>query len=342
MSREQLYAKLKKQVGKTKLELIDNTEINVPNGNKIYIKRECDNLFGSHYDRVYLGLFEQYEQKGLIKPGCKVFETSSGTAGASFAGIAKELGYEAHIAIPEGVDDAVIKVIEEYGAKIYFTPEKDYIAGFPKFLKEFRPWDKGFVFLNHSMGRKVDVGYQDNDITLDAMGNIAKEIKKELNNKVDYYIPAVGNGSSILGPGREFGKETKIVCFESFQSAVAYNFLYPNKYETEFGIRPGTLPKHKLRGTSYHGVDFPHIKHAFEEHLINDVYLVSDKEQDANYKKITKRTDSEALPHWDSIRYKDYGRSTRAGLAVALKLSETIKDKTLVIIGYDKANRYDY
>ncbi len=309
----------------------------VPNNNKIFLKKECSNPFGSHYDRVYLALFRHYEKTGVLKKGAKVFETSSGTAGASFAGIAKELGYKAHVAIPKGIDKAIIKVITDYGAKIYFTPEKDYIAGFPKFLKEFKPWDKGFVYLNHSMGRKTDAGFSDNQITLDALCNIAKETK----DKIDYYIPAVGNGSSILGPGKIFKKRgAKIVAFESFQSAVAYDQLYPGKYEKKYGIKPGTLPKHKLRGTSYQGIIFPHITHAINQNLIDDVYLVSDKEQDANYKKITSKN-APSLPHWDSIPKRKYGKSTRAGLAITLEISKKVKNKSFLVIWYDNANRYD-
>jgi cysteine synthase len=187
------------------------------------------------------------------------------------------------------------------------------------------------------MGRKTDSGFSDNQVTLDALGDIAREVKE----KIDYYIPAVGNGSSVLGPGRIFKERgAKIVAFESFQSAVAYDKLYSGKYENEFGIKPGTLPRHKLRGTSYQGINFPHIAHAFEQKLIDEVYLVSDKDKDADYKKLTHKNPP-ILPHWDSIPKGEYGKSTRAGLAVALELAKKVKNKTMLVIWYDYANRYD-
>jgi len=327
---------LEKQIGNTKLEQYNGK---LANNNKLFIKRECDNPFGSHYDRVYLALFKYYETKGIIKPGDKVFETSSGTAGASFSAIAKKLGYKPYLAIPKGVDNAIIKTIKSYNTKIYFTPEKDYITGFPIFLRKFKPWEKGLFFLNHSMGRKADKGYKDNDITLKALGKIAKEIKKQI--KVDYFIPATGNGSSILGPSKYFDKKTKVITFESSQSAVAYNLLYPGKYKKLFGIEPGTLPKHKLRGTSYQGINFPHIEHAINKKIIKDSLLISDKEVDDNYNKLTGKNLFKELPHWDSIK-SEFGRSTRAGIAAVKELSKETKNKTYVIIAYDKANRYDY
>ena len=71
--RTDVYAELRIRIGHTPLVLYQGI---VPNNNQIWIKRECDNLFGSHYDRVYLALFQHYELSGRIKPGDKVLETS--------------------------------------------------------------------------------------------------------------------------------------------------------------------------------------------------------------------------------------------------------------------------
>jgi len=38
---------------------------------------------------------------------------------------------------------------------------------------------------------------------------------------------------------------------------------------------------------------------------------------------------------------QDIGRSSRAGIAVALRLAKRVKGKNLVVIAYDKAERYD-
>ena len=46
-SRARLYRELTEQIGNTALKQYDGA---VSNGNRIMIKRECDNPFGSHYD----------------------------------------------------------------------------------------------------------------------------------------------------------------------------------------------------------------------------------------------------------------------------------------------------
>ncbi|MFA6460725.1 MAG: pyridoxal-phosphate dependent enzyme [Candidatus Woesearchaeota archaeon] len=333
------YQELESKIGNTPLVQYLGE---IPNRNTIWIKRECDNLFGSHYDRVYLALFKYFEEQKGLKPGMNVLETTSGTAGASFTGIGRMLGYECHVAVPEGVDEAIIRVIKEQGATLYRTPEKDYVNGFPDFLRNFLPQHPLLYFFNHSMGTRSGAGFSNNEITLKAFESIAEEVLRE--TAVDIYLPAVGNGSTVLGPGRVFVQQgTQIVAFESVQAAVAYNQLYPNRYETRFGIKPGSLPRHRLRGTSYQGIDFPHIKHAVEQAVIDDVLLISDRWQDEYYHAVTGRNDFTSLPHWDQIfaGHEDVGRSTRAGIAACLELAKSVVGKTMLIIAYDNASRYD-
>ena len=329
--RQKLYPELDEKIGKT--PLVEYTG-EVPNGNKIWIKRECDNPFGSHYDRVYLALFEHYEKFGKIKQGDCVLETTSGSAGVSFAGIGKVLGYRCTVAIPAGGEKARVQAIKEQGAEIIFTDELRYIAGFPEFIKEFLREHTDYFFLNHSMGKNGT----NNEVTLGALERIAKEVASK---KMDCFISAVGNGSNVLGVGRALPKSTNIIAFETVQSAVLYDLKFPRKYEDEFGIAPGTLPRHNLPGTSYQGIDFPHIRNAVP--LVGDVILVSDRCLDVAYKERTGRHDTEILLHWDNgeIIVNGLGRTTRAGIIVALKIAETVHKKSFLVIGYDKAERDD-
>ena len=192
------------------------------------------------------------------------------------------------------------------------------------------------------MGKRAGAGFSNNEITLQAFEAIAKEVLAE--TSIDFYLPAVGNGSTVLGPGRAFlEKGVRMVTFESAQAAVAYDQLYPGRYQQLFGIAPGTLPRHRLRGTSYQGIDFPHIRYAVEEGMIHDAILISDRWQNRDYHELTGRDDLEKLPHWDQSfeGQEDVGRSTRAGIAACLELAKSVKDKTMLIIAYDNANRYD-
>ena len=334
--RRRLFLELGQKIGKTPLVV---SGLEVPNGNQILIKRECDNPFGSHYDRVYLELFRYYESVGRIRPGDQLLETSSGSAGVSFAAIGLSLGYDCYVAIPADGEKAREEAIKEYLPEkdhLIFTPAEEYLGGFPEFIRTFLSRNKGFFFMNHSMGKKG----KNNELALSALSHIAIEVLRSMSD-VDYFVPAIGNGSSVLGVGRKLNAEgTKVIPFETFQSAAMYDLLNPGKYESKFGIKPGTLSRHQLPGTSYQGVDFPHIRNALG--LVGKVVLVSDAQMDKEYSELTGRTDSKGLVHWDQIgSLADYGRTTLAGLAVAMELAQGVRNKKILVIAYDKAERYD-
>ena len=328
--RIKLYDSLDARIGNTPLvKYLDE----VPLGTRIYLKLECDNPFGSHYDRVYAALFRHHEERGDIQPGDKVLETTSGSAGVSFAAIGRELGYDCHVAIPEGGEkareDAILNYLSSRDRLILTSADK-YISGFPSFLRRFLRENKDFYFLNHSMTKNGKC----NEVSLGAMKRIAHEICKDLRKSNFLFVPAIGNGTSALGVGEKLKSQgVPVVGFESFQSAVAFDMMFPGEYEWQFGINPGTLSRHNLPGTSFQGIDFPHIRGAVEA-VLEDV-LVSDAKTDAEY---GHRLD---LPHWDEEELERFGRTTKAGVAVAKHLAKRFDQTNFVVIAYDKADRYD-
>lgn len=210
-------------------------------------------------------------------------------------------------------------------------------------IKRFLARNREFNFLNHSMGSldRESGQYANNEVTLHALEGVSQEVMDHIG--IDYFIPAIGNGSSVLGPGRIITDPKKIITFEHFQSGVAFELKYPGIYKDRFSIDPGTLSRHKLPGTSYWGIDFPHLHAAIHNGIVDDVIFVSDVETDFEYHKLTGRRDSEDLLHWD-MELSDregLGRSSRAGIVVAMELSKTVEDKNMIVIAYDKADRYD-
>lgn len=333
-SRIKQYDELEARIGKTPLI---EYEGEVPNGNRIFVKMECSNgITGSHYDRVYYELFRRLEESGEIAPGMQVVETSSGTAGAAFSAIGRLLGYKCHIAIPTETDKAIFDKIKKSSPTIYEV-EGNYIAEFPGWMKafiqehseEFK--QKEFAYLNHSKSPH----------TLKALEKLAYEVLTEVD--VDYFVPAVGNGASVLGPGKKFKEYFRhkgageIIAYESIMSGVAYDKLHPGLYEQKFGIKVGSFPRHKLRGTSYPGLEFPHLNQAITEEVIDEVALVTDSYSDNLYFQMTGRRDFEQYPHWDNVtEYTDFGATTRAGFAVARMIAEKVKNKNIVFIAYSR------
>lgn len=348
MKRADVYSELEKRIGNTRVETIKEGT------NQIHIKYESENPFGSHYDRVYLELFKHFENredKLRIQPGDTVLETSSGSAGISFGGVGKALGYDTVAVIPEQLDETRKQAVAKHVDAVELA-QGDYVNAFENWLmKNKRRWvgkEREMTFLNHSMGpRDKNNLPTENYVTTQALKQIATEALQQIDS-IDYFIPAIGNGSSIVGPARVFKKhspKTQIIGYETFQSATGLELKHPGLYKTLFGIEPGTLKQHNMPGTSYKGIDFPHLRIAAQEQL-DDIVLVTDENMIHEYQQRTTNPAAlqrvNDLVRWDTEQYGSLGRSSQAALAVAKNLAKNTENKDFFIIAYDaKEGRYD-
>lgn len=295
--RKSAYNNLKLKIGSTPLVKYIGK---VPNNNSIWIKRECDNPFGSHYDRVYLALYKYWEKNVGLKPGMNVLESTSGSAGVSFAGIGRELGYNCFVMIPKGEQlQKRRKAIQEQGATLILTPEDEYINGFPSRILQYKD-EFNAKFLNHSMGRKGTC----NEVTLSSLEGIAKEVLAK--QPIDIFVGGIGNGSSIVGPGRVFKRDNPQV------QIIGYKPVKSGKNEL-----PGLINQDDLDPSII--IPFPHIVEANK--LMDEIKLIYD---------------------WDEgvENHEDLGRTGRAGISVALDIAKKVNSKNILVLGYDKMERY--
>lgn len=288
--RQELYEELKRRVGNTPLEPYKG---DVANRNKIWIKRECDNPFGSHYDRVYIDLFRELEESGKINPGMNVLETTSGSAGVSFAGIGRILSYNCYIMIPDDIiKKKRIEAIKAQEGIILPTPSEEDIQGFTKerIIENIKKYNA--VFFNHSRSLTA----------LKSLESIAHEVISLIKN-IDAYVVGVGNGLSIVGPGRVLRENNPNVQIIGYMPKQIGKSQYPGLMNQTGLSRP---------------INFPYLKEA--EKLMDRVELVN----------------GSCLSNYHS----DLGKTTRAGIDVALNLSKNEQEKDILVIGYDKAERY--
>jgi cysteine synthase len=345
-----LYRHLESKIGNTPLVELHNV---LPNNNRIFIKNECDNRIGhSHYDRVYISLFKEKERLGLIRPGTAVFETTSGSAGVSFAAIGRKLGYQCHVAIPAGGEKARERAIENEGAQIYLTPAERYVNGFLEFIRRFSNEHPDYVFLNHSMGNILGRGPGINETAIDSMRDVADEISKQLNEfgeiKLNFVLSAFGNGTNTLGIAKRFQltePQASICAYEMVLSGVGYVQKYgAEEYKKLIDqaqrFSASDFVRHNMPGTSYPGIDFPAARQAIS--LVDRVVLVADSDAEREYQNVTANTLPSEVVKTEFGKSDKYGRSTEAGISVAQRLAEQEQGKSFVVIGYDRRDRYDH
>ncbi|HET9693265.1 MAG TPA: pyridoxal-phosphate dependent enzyme [Steroidobacteraceae bacterium] len=93
-----------------------------PPGINLYAKLEAFNPMGSVKDRLALGVIEDAERSGRLKPGQTVVEATSGNTGIGLAMVCAARGYPLVVTMAENFSVERRKLMRFLGAKVVLTP----------------------------------------------------------------------------------------------------------------------------------------------------------------------------------------------------------------------------
>ena len=111
----------------TILDTVGNTPVvklnNIgPDDVNVYVKIESFNPMGSVKDRLALGIIEDAEKSGALKPGQTVIEATSGNTGIGLAMVCAQKGYPLVVTMAESFSLERRKMMRFLGAKVVLTP----------------------------------------------------------------------------------------------------------------------------------------------------------------------------------------------------------------------------
>lgn len=95
----------------------------------VYAKLDYMNPGGSVKDRAALGMIDDAEKAGLLKPGGTIIEPTAGNTGVGLALVGNARGYRVIVVVPDkfiGPKTAVMKLL---GAEIILTPKAEGMKG---------------------------------------------------------------------------------------------------------------------------------------------------------------------------------------------------------------------
>src|SRR6187431_162981 len=109
------------------LETVGNTPVVrigklAPPGAELYVKVEAFNPLGSVKDRLALGIIEDAERSGRLKPGQTVIEATSGNTGLGLAMVCAQKRYPLVVVMGENFSVERRKMMRFLGAKVVLTP----------------------------------------------------------------------------------------------------------------------------------------------------------------------------------------------------------------------------
>ena len=334
--REKVYRRLEQAVGESQLHEI--TRIEIPNGNRIFVKREDTYPSGSGFDPVYLHLFRVAEHRGFIEPGVTpVVESSTGNAGIAFAYYAPKLGFHEPqpptVVIHEDAPKVRIDEIKRLGAQVVFSPSGQYTRGYVQKLEEVLAEDKAKK--GGKLGENKQRLYAITKIIPEARepyhdlaDEIVRQARQQGADKIHYFVGIVGSGTSMSGIGEQLithNQNVKLVAADPVETQTTKALV-----ETGEPLQFETMP-HQVWGASTFGLPLGklniNVEPGFLKHLSTETFTAAD------WKRCMRLLEEkEGLP---------LGRSSGGALAVALKLAKKVKNKTILILGYDSKGRYD-
>lgn len=304
------------KVGQT--PLIEITSLGLFGKNRVFAK--CENLnplSHSHYDRVYARLFDLLMKDEKTRPeNVHLYESSSGNAGTAFARYCDLYGYKGTVIFPNNVRENRLKSINSPNVEVVVSDKKGFMLGAKKTMislaNQRKKAGENIWIVNHSQSWESVV----------AVKPIATESICQfdmLGIKLNYFISALGNGTSTSGIGMElkkYYKGIKVVGFEP-KSAPVYSVKFNKFKQTE-------MKDHVLTGTGVWGIPFPNML----ETVLSDIVVVDDDQAAQNTWKAISEDVSQLFN-------QSIGLTSAASIATVQALAQKTVNQNYLVIFYD-------
>jgi len=271
---------------------------------KILAKLEYFNPAGSVKDRIALGMIEDAEKSGALKPGATLIEPTSGNTGIGIAAVAAAKGYKVIIVLPDTMSVERRTLMKAYGAELVLTEGAKGMKGAIAKANELKEEIEGAIILGQ-------FDNQANPAT--HFATTGPEIWEDTDGQVDIFVAGVGTGGTLTGVGKylkEKNPNVQIVAVEPEGSPV---------------LSEGKAGAHKIQGI---GAGF--VPATLDTSVYDSVIKISNEDAFATGKEIA-RTEGVLV-----------GISSGAALAAAAQLAKAPENagKTIVVLLPDSGDRY--
>lgn len=210
-----------------------------PKGVNIYVKVESFNPMGSVKDRLALGVVEDAERRGTLKPGQTVVEATSGNTGIGLAMVCAQKGYPLVITMAENFSVERRKMMRFLGAEVVLTPASEKGSGMLKKAEELAAehgWWLAKQFENNANAEMHEK-------------TTAVEILDDFSEiGLDYFVSGYGSGGTLNGISKVLkakSPKTKIMAAEPDNSQVLGSGLAQPENASHPNFRP-----HLMQGWS--------------------------------------------------------------------------------------------
>ena len=216
------------------ISLIGNTPLitlkgpSADTGCTILGKAEFLNPGGSVKDRAALGIIEDAENAGLLKPGGIIVEGTAGNTGIGLALVGAARGYKTIIVMPETQSREKMDTLRALGAELVLVPAAPYAnpGHYVHTSRRIAEETPGAIWANQ---------FDNVANRLAHIRTTAPEIWAQTGGKVDGFTCAVGTGGTLAGValGLRAEKPDVTIALTDPEGAALYNWFAHGELKAE-------------------------------------------------------------------------------------------------------------
>lgn len=314
------YASIIETVGNTPAVRINRL---APEGINLFVKVEAFNPLGSVKDRLAVGVIEEAERTGKLKPGQTVVEATSGNTGIGLAMVCAAKGYPLVVVMAETFSVERRKLMRYLGAKVILSPAASRGTGMAAKAAELA--EKHGWFYTRQFTNEANADFHSKTTAVEILNDFP-------DGSLDYWVTGFGTGGTLKGVARVLAKEspkTKIVVCEPADAPM---------------VASGIPQERDANGdpTSGHPAWKPHPQQGWSPDFI--AKLAEDGVQQNKIDQVLTIDNAEAMKWSRELARKEgifCGITSGATFAGALKVAEkALKGSTILAMLPDTGERY--
>ncbi|GJQ20538.1 MAG: cystathionine beta-synthase [Bacteroidia bacterium] len=279
----------------------------------VFAKVEFFNPGGSVKDRIGIGIIEEAEREGRLKPGGTIVEATSGNTGLGLAIAAAVKGYHCIFTMPDKMSIEKIRLLRAFGAEVIVTPTAvphESPESYTEVAKRIVRETPNSILANQYYNPKNPEAHY---LTT------GPEIWEQTGGQITHFVCGIGTGGTITGTGRylkEKNPAIKVIGIDP-KGSVLREYFYTKKFSPVFKT-------YKVEGI---GQDY--VPGVLQFQFVDDVIEVTDRESFLMARRMTRE---------EGIFV---GGSAGTAMAGALKYAERLSgDDIVVVLLPDTGERY--
>jgi cysteine synthase B len=171
-------------------------------GNVVLAKLEGNNPAGSVKDRPALSMIARAEQRGDIKPGDTLIESTSGNTGIALAMAAAIRGYRLILVMPENQSIERRQTMRAYGAELVLTPRDGGMELARDVATKMRDEGRGIILDQ----------FANPDNPLAHYEGTGPELWRETEGRITHFVSSMGTTGTIMGVSRYLKEQNPAIC----------------------------------------------------------------------------------------------------------------------------------